>query len=234
MFSFRYFLFLYVIVGAIAIAVAVRKTEPGPKRVFVFATVFSLFFSLGLAVGHGIMPYPGLLLAGICVFQDCGKMYGSPSAALLLVGLPMIVQWLIVLAISFGIYRLAMKRQHREIQRGGAQVDRSVHKPVIGSLWLLVGIVVLLVSSYFVWFLLTQEEVRNSIRFQIGAFFLLGALQLLSGLALLLDVPWSRWLCIPMSVLALPVFPLGTALGAYYLWYFATIERKHDQTSWQF
>ncbi len=53
----------------------------------------------------------------------------------------------------------------------------------------------------------------------IGIFpliFLLSALAgLLSGIGLLQIKPWSRRLCIILSILELIVFPVGTALGVY-------------------
>lgn len=218
-----YFVPLYVAVGIAATAFAVNKTDPGPWRVFVFATVFSVFFSLGLAVGHGVMPYPALLLLGRCVFDSCGQSYGSLSTLLLFVLLPAVVQWLLMLAISFGIYRLAMRRQP-QADGDATAVAGAVHKPIIGAIWLTIGIGVILVLAYFVFFALGWDEVGIDIHLQLGAYMLLGVLQVLTGLALLLDVAWSRWLSIPLSILALPVFPLGTALGGYYFWYYLNFE----------
>jgi ABC-type transport system involved in cytochrome c biogenesis permease subunit len=40
------------------------------------------------------------------------------------------------------------------------------------------------------------------------------------GLTLLLNYRRAYWVCLPFSVMMLVYFPLGTALGGYYLWYF--------------
>jgi NADH:ubiquinone oxidoreductase subunit K len=40
------------------------------------------------------------------------------------------------------------------------------------------------------------------------------------GLTLLLNYRYAAWICVPFSVVMLIYFPIGTALGSYYLWYF--------------
>lgn len=40
------------------------------------------------------------------------------------------------------------------------------------------------------------------------------------GLTLLLNYRNAHWVCLPFSVVILVYFPLGTALGGYYIWYF--------------
>ncbi len=41
---------------------------------------------------------------------------------------------------------------------------------------------------------------------------------LLAGMGLLKCRGWARWVIVVISVLNLPLFPLGTALGVYSLW----------------
>jgi len=40
------------------------------------------------------------------------------------------------------------------------------------------------------------------------------------GLTLILKYRRSHWMCLPFSVVILAYFPIGTALGGYYIWYF--------------
>jgi len=40
------------------------------------------------------------------------------------------------------------------------------------------------------------------------------------GLTLILNYRRSHWMCLPFSVVILIYFPVGTALGGYYIWYF--------------
>ncbi len=40
------------------------------------------------------------------------------------------------------------------------------------------------------------------------------------GLTLILNYRRAHWICLPFSVVILVYFPLGTALGGYYIWYF--------------
>jgi len=49
--------------------------------------------------------------------------------------------------------------------------------------------------------------------------FLLAAANAVAGWALLKMLEWGRWLAITLSVLLLPGFPLGTAIGGVALWY---------------
>jgi hypothetical protein len=58
----------------------------------------------------------------------------------------------------------------------------------------------------------TQEVVKNAVAVAV----LFSAV----ASALLLKYRYSAWLCLPVSVTLLFYFPMGTILGAYYLWYF--------------
>ena len=40
------------------------------------------------------------------------------------------------------------------------------------------------------------------------------------GLTLILNYRHAAWICLPFSVVMLIYFPIGTALGGYYIWYF--------------
>ena len=46
----------------------------------------------------------------------------------------------------------------------------------------------------------------------------MSAFEIIVGLKLQAHKPWARVVQIILGVLALPGFPVGTALGAYYLW----------------
>ena len=48
----------------------------------------------------------------------------------------------------------------------------------------------------------------------------IAALFLAVGLTLILNYRHSHWMCLPLSVMMLIYFPIGTALGGYYIWYF--------------
>lgn len=47
---------------------------------------------------------------------------------------------------------------------------------------------------------------------------------------LLLDYRHSAWICLPFSVVLLIYFPIGTALGGYYLWYFWRYIYKREES----
>jgi NADH:ubiquinone oxidoreductase subunit K len=46
------------------------------------------------------------------------------------------------------------------------------------------------------------------------------ALFLAVGLTLILNYRHAVWICLPFSVVMLIYFPIGTALGGYYIWYY--------------
>ncbi|MEQ1914822.1 MAG: hypothetical protein HOP24_05575 [Sideroxydans sp.] len=48
-----------------------------------------------------------------------------------------------------------------------------------------------------------------------------------AGLSLLIDFRFSKWLCLPLALISLFSFPVGTFLGVYYLWYFWAYLRPH-------
>ncbi|MHB0877011.1 MAG: hypothetical protein ACYC5O_13310 [Anaerolineae bacterium] len=51
------------------------------------------------------------------------------------------------------------------------------------------------------------------------AFFIGGGFSILVGIGLLRMRDWARWGAIVLALLALPVFPIGTVIGALILWY---------------
>ena len=94
----------------------------------------------------------------------------------------------------------------------------SRHRILIG--WLYVGMAMLLaVFLVFTWKKVfgagvthTQEVIRYTL--------ILAVLFFAVGLTLLLDHRHAAWICLPLSVVMLVYFPIGTVLGGYYLWYF--------------
>lgn len=96
----------YLAIAVLVIALGVRLSKPGPTRVFVFATLFSLFFAVGFVAGHGLLPVPGLPIMTLCLFSDCSEFYGNSRQMLRMTALPMAVQWLMVLGLSYLIFAI--------------------------------------------------------------------------------------------------------------------------------
>jgi hypothetical protein len=101
---------VYLLVAVAAIALGTRYSAPGAMRVFVFASLFSLFFAMGLLVGHGVAPFPGLWILVACLFTDWTRMYGDWKALLLFTLAPMVVQWVVVTGVSFTVFWLWKRR----------------------------------------------------------------------------------------------------------------------------
>lgn len=217
---------IYFIVALVVIGFGTKLSQPGPVRVFVFATLLSVFFSMGLLVGHGALPFPGLWILGSCWHTDsCSRMYGDAKGLFLFVLGPMFVQWIIVLLASFGLYYVAKRTgfdQSVPIVMGEKAIK---HRRIIGIGWLVVGAAGLLLSVYSILQIPLNVRHPGTILALIpGATVPL--LFICGGYSLLRNFSWSRWLCLPSSVLAMLAFPVGTVLGGYYLWYYLTIEKQ--------
>lgn len=93
------------------------------------------------------------------------------------------------------------------------------HRVIIG--WLFEAVTMLLaVFVAFTWkkafgaegTLLEQQTVIYAV--------VVAVLFLAVGFTMILNFRHAVWVCLPLSVMSLIYFPIGTALGGYYLWYF--------------
>jgi uncharacterized membrane protein YesL len=93
------------------------------------------------------------------------------------------------------------------------------HRVTIG--WLFVGVAMLL--AVFLVFAWNKSAAAVDVSHARTVLWLALAVALLFcavGVTLLLDYRYSVWICLPFSLAILFSPPLGTMLGAYYLWYF--------------
>jgi NADH:ubiquinone oxidoreductase subunit K len=93
------------------------------------------------------------------------------------------------------------------------------HRVIIG--WLFEAVTMLLaVFIAFTWKKAFGQD--GTFQEQQTVFYavVIAALFLAVGLTLLLNWRNSHWVCLPLSLMMLIYFPIGTALGGYYLWYF--------------
>ncbi len=223
---------IYLIVAVVVILLGTKFSVPGATRVFVFATLFSIFFAMGLVVGHGAMPFPGLWILGSCWYKTdlCSKMYGdSVWGLLLLTAIPMFVQWLIVLAISFAAHTVYKRVELDQPVSNDMGKEAYKHKRIIGIAWIVVGIAVFLIPVVSIAYVYFRGEVVHGYQafyyvFSIRS--LVAILQIIAGYFLLKNRSWVHRLCLPIAIFTLLSFPFGTALGAYYLWYYFAVERQ--------
>ena len=102
------------------------------------------------------------------------------------------------------------------------------HRVIIG--WLFASIAMLIaVFVAFTWKkafgvdgILHDQEV---IKYSVAVAVLFCAV----ALTLILNYRHAAWICVPFSVAILIYFPIGTALGAYYLWYFRKYVYKRKE-----
>lgn len=94
----------------------------------------------------------------------------------------------------------------------------NTHKRIIGICWVAFGALILALL------MLNFGSVKNQVVF-IGV--AVGLIFLVAGFSLLANFRRSTWICLPCSALSLFTFPVGTVIGAYYLWYYFKVERLH-------
>jgi hypothetical protein len=92
----------------------------------------------------------------------------------------------------------------------------NTHKRIIGICWIVFGALIL---SLLV---LKSDQLQGG---SIVAVVLVGLAFLAAGFSLVANIRRSSWICLPCSALSLFTFPIGTVIGAYYLWYYFKLER---------
>jgi len=95
----------------------------------------------------------------------------------------------------------------------------SNHERVLGVGFLLLGLLAM-VLLLFTLLSLPGPLPAGEQWFGLALAVLISALEILAGYALLTRKGWSSRVCLPVAVLALLSFPIGTLVGGYYLWYY--------------
>jgi len=92
----------------------------------------------------------------------------------------------------------------------------KTHKRIIGICWIIFG------ALFITPLLLKFGEMAGMKAAGIAAVSLTF---LVAGFMLVANLRRSSWICLPCSALSLFTFPVGTVIGAYYLWYYFKLER---------
>lgn len=92
----------------------------------------------------------------------------------------------------------------------------NTHKRIIGICWIVFGALILSLLA------LKLDQVSGQAAI---AGILVGLTFLAAGFSLVANVRRSSWICLPCSALSLFTFPIGTVIGAYYLWFYFKVER---------
>ena len=96
----------------------------------------------------------------------------------------------------------------------------NIHKRIIGTSWIVTALILAVLL------LLTHDRLSLPI---VSVAFMLCIVQLLAGYVLLKNLRWSHWPNLPLAVVSLSNIPLGTLIGAYYLWYYFKHEWKRSE-----
>jgi hypothetical protein len=92
----------------------------------------------------------------------------------------------------------------------------KTHKRIIGVCWVILG------ALFITPLVLKFGELSGPAAAGIAAVSLTF---LAAGFSLIANLRNSSWICLPCSALSLFTFPIGTVIGAYYLWYYFKLER---------
>lgn len=92
----------------------------------------------------------------------------------------------------------------------------NTHKRIIGICWIMFGALILSLLA------LKLDQLQGG---AVVAVVLVGLTFLAAGFSLVANLRNSSWICLPCSALSLFTFPIGTVIGAYYLWYHFKVER---------
>jgi hypothetical protein len=94
----------------------------------------------------------------------------------------------------------------------------KTHKRIIGICWIVFGALILSLLA------LKLDQLQGQ---ATVAVVLVGLTFLAAGFSLVANNRRSSWICLPCSALSLFTFPIGTVIGAYYLWFYFKVERAH-------
>lgn len=94
----------------------------------------------------------------------------------------------------------------------------NTHKRIIGICWIVFGALIISLLA------LKLDQLQGQ---ATVAVVLVGMTFLAAGFSLVANFRRSSWICLPCSALSLFTFPVGTVIGAYYLWYYFKLERPN-------
>lgn len=103
------------------------------------------------------------------------------------------------------------------------------HRVIIG--WLFAAIAMLItVFVVFTWKKTFGVDGTPHAQEVVAYALAVAVLFCVAASTLLLDYRHAAWICVPFSVVLLVYFPIGTALGGYYLWYFWRYIYKREES----
>lgn len=94
----------------------------------------------------------------------------------------------------------------------------KTHKRIIGICWIIFG-------ALFITPLLLKFGDPSGMK--AAGIAAVSLTFLAAGFSLVANLRHASWICLPCSALSLFTFPIGTVIGAYYLWFHFKVERAH-------
>ena len=100
------------------------------------------------------------------------------------------------------------------------------HKKIIGSLFILL--------AFYLVFAMFGDPFESAPIWQKILYCVFAASYLLAGFSQIKDKRWSLWVSLPISLLSIIIFPIGTALTAYFLWALIKLEKDSENRNNRF
>ena len=102
----------------------------------------------------------------------------------------------------------------------------DIHRKVIGSILLLIGIIFcLILVRIYGRFSNVEVDTWQQVIFTIMV--AIAMLQVATSICILFNRPWPVKICIFIAAFNLVIFPIGTFAGIYYFWYFLKSSYPH-------
>lgn len=93
------------------------------------------------------------------------------------------------------------------------------HRKIIGNIYFGFGVILLVLLALTL--KNSPEDIEQELENPLYRYILIGTLPFLAaGVSLLGNFRRAHWVCLPVSILFLFAFPVGTVIGGYYLWFF--------------
>ncbi len=99
------------------------------------------------------------------------------------------------------------------------------HRKLIGNIYFGFGVILLVLLALTV--KNSPRDIEQELESPLYRFVLVGTLPFLAaGVSLLGNFRLAHWVCLPVSILFLFSFPIGTIVGGYYLWFYRKLSKS--------
>jgi hypothetical protein len=99
------------------------------------------------------------------------------------------------------------------------------HRKIIGNIYFGLGVILLVLIALTL--KNSPEDIAHELEKPMFLYFFIGTIPfLVAGVSLVGNFRWAHWVCLPISILFLFSFPIGTIVGGYYLWFYRKLSKS--------